>query len=227
MEDKKIIVFSHGFGSRKDDRGIFTSITEKLPEFTTFMFNYSKFNKNLGTLTATSISNQVQHLKRVIDCAKQLYPGADLYIVAHSQGCLVAAMLCPTNIKKAIFLTPVSELNESLIMDYFTKRTGAVKNRWGNSIFPRRDGTKTIVPRSYWDEMASINPQNLYNGFCKKIPTSVIYADNDEVLNAVSPEPIKSEHLYKSFTLSGDHSFSKKNDRAKMVKLVCDLLNEQ
>ncbi len=227
MKNKKIIVFSHGFGSRKDDRGIFTSIAEKLPEFTPFMFNYSKFNKNLGILTVTSISNQVHHLKRVIDCAKQLYPSSDLYIIAHSQGCLVPSILCPDNVNKAVFLTPVTQFDDGLIMDYFSQITGASKNRWGNSIFPRRDGTKMIVPRIYWDDMQNLEPQLSYDDFCKKIPTSVIYASNDEVISAVSPEPIKSKYLYKSFTLNGDHAFSDKSDRAKMIKLVCELLNEQ
>jgi hypothetical protein len=112
-------------------------------------------------------------------------------------------------------------------MDFFSKHTGASKNRWGKSVFPRKDGSKTIVPREYWDDMATLRPQRSYDEFCKKTSTNVIYAKNDEVLNAVSPDKIKSKFVRQSYILSGDHAFSSKEDRTLMVRLVCDLMNDR
>jgi len=57
---KQIVVFSHGFGVQKDDRGLLSSIAEALPEVESVLFNYFKVDEIKKTLTTCPFSTQIK-----------------------------------------------------------------------------------------------------------------------------------------------------------------------
>lgn len=49
---KRVIVYSHGFGVRKDDRGLMTDIAHALPGYEHILFDYNDFNEAANEMTA-------------------------------------------------------------------------------------------------------------------------------------------------------------------------------
>jgi len=100
MKNKKhIIIFSHGFGTKKDDRGLFAGengISEVLKDTENVLFNYNKVNKENGVITISPLSKQIKILEEKINEAKS--KDATIDIIAHSQGCLPVAILSPSGI---------------------------------------------------------------------------------------------------------------------------------
>jgi len=47
---------------------------------------------------------------------------------------------------------------------------------------PRRDGTITTIPRSYYDDCIQIDLSLVYSRFLKTIDTHIVIAKDDEVL---------------------------------------------
>src|SRR6476646_489693 len=100
------IIFSHGFAVRKEDRGLFTAIARSLPDAKSILFDYNPIHEKTNTLTAKPLSEQVRKLRKVINAARAEHPGAVIDLVCHSQGCVVAALLKPRDIRKIIMITP-------------------------------------------------------------------------------------------------------------------------
>ena len=169
MENKKhIIIFSHGFGVAKDDRGLFAGsegISEMLQEhgIETFLFDYNEVNEEKNTITLTLLSIQEQILKKNILEIQQKNPDAIIDIIAHSQGCLIPAMVKPKNIRKIIFLAPTLDVNNQRMINLFISNPNTHINTEGISILGHRDGTITFVPSLYWGEGEKTLPIPLYN----------------------------------------------------------------
>src|SRR5688572_1203476 len=99
---KHIVLYSHGFGVRQDDRGLFTAIAQALPNTKHVMFDYCPVNEKANTLTAKPLPDQVQRLRKILNNVRAIHPDAVVDIICHSQGCVVAALLKPRGIRKII-----------------------------------------------------------------------------------------------------------------------------
>jgi len=174
-----MVVFSHGFGVRRDARGMFTDIAESLPNgfgFVLFEYNMPEGDK----LRLTSLSDQVARLKQVIAWARQ-QPGVEsISIVAHSKGCTVTALAQPDNVGSVIMLTPPLHVGSGT-MTMFTTRPGAVRDGDTWSI-PRSDGTTSLVDQAVFDEMATVNGENVVIDYAEKRPLHVVAAGDDRIL---------------------------------------------
>lgn len=60
---EQVVVYSHGFGVRKDDRGLFTDIAAALPEAESVMFDYGSWDEEHKehTLSSYLFSEQPIH----------------------------------------------------------------------------------------------------------------------------------------------------------------------
>jgi hypothetical protein len=220
---KRVIIYSHGFGSKKDDRGMFTAIAIALPEFEHVMFNYSDVDEVSKTLTIHSLNEQTAKLTKVLHNVKKENPKTKVSIVAHSQGCLISAMVNPTEIEKTIFITPPTEMNENKLIDYFVTRKSSELNKNGYTKIPRKDGSTTMISYKYWQSLKNIDPQKLYENYINNHKNVlVINANQDEVLSIVSPKHIK--HPVKMIDLDGNHSFSFIANRNKLINSVKEYL---
>lgn len=145
----RYVVFSHGFGVRKDGGGggIFTDIAKGLgAEYVPVMFDYNDVSVDEKILHTHPFSDQVRKLNATISEIRNQDPEAVIDLVAHSQGCIVAALANPDGIRKAVLLAPpfVTDIRRSLAR--YEGKPGAVINLDGESRLPRTDGTVTIVP---------------------------------------------------------------------------------
>ena len=58
----KYLLFSHGFGVKKDSRGMFTEIAENFPNYTPVMFDYNVINEETNEVTVEPYSKQSELL---------------------------------------------------------------------------------------------------------------------------------------------------------------------
>jgi esterase/lipase len=143
--------------------------------------------------------------------------GEELYIVAHSQGCVVACLANLPRIKKIFFLAPPTNNDLIKSIENFKKRPGTVIDFSGDSILMRRDGSKTIVPASYWQDRESLNYLELYKKLSRKNNLIIILAGQDDVVSNESSEVLS--RLGKLVVIDGNHNFDNtRNLLAKTIK---------
>jgi len=181
-----IVIFSHGFGVRKDGRGLFTAIAKQLPDIEPVMFDYNQFDEATNTMTVASLDEHAKKLRHVVDDARRSHPDATIDPVCHSQGCVIAAMVQPDGIRKTIFLAPpdrrfgFGRMQEKI--QALLDRPGATQNTYGSLRYPRRDGTTTIIPSSYWQSRDGIDAIKLYRQLAARTQLIIVQAAHDEVI---------------------------------------------
>jgi hypothetical protein len=213
-----VIIFSHGFGVRKTDRGLFTAISSAVPHAQSVMFDYNPINEESNTLTAKPLHEQVLKLRKVINAARAEYPGAILDLVCHSQGCVVAGLLKPRGIRKIIMLTPPDDISESTVAEQLgmgrdTAIDVAVRTR-----LARSDGSTTVIHPEYWQSLAGIEPVKLYNRLARFTKLRIINARQDEVLGEVKFEGI--DPAISLVTLDGNHNFDDQEARNRLLYIL-------
>lgn len=216
----RTVVFSHGFGVERDDRGLFSDILDALGDVTGIMFDYNEIDEDHKTLTVRPLSEQVETLTGVIEEVRKDEPES-LHLIAHSMGCAVAAMACPDGIDSVIMLAAPLEQGSEHSIKYFADRPGSEINLHGVSRLARSDGTTTIVPSQYWKERGAFDPTVLYNQFSLKTKLTLIMARQDNVLVGEQPHGLSDQ--IKLVALNGDHDFTGQ-DRQPLVDRVRQIL---
>lgn len=213
---KHVIIYSHDFGVRKEDRGLFTAISRSLPDAEHVLFNYNPINEHSNTLTAKPIAEQVRKLRKTINAARIEYPGAVIDLVCHAQGCVIAAILKPRGIRKIIMITPPSDVSEAAVI----KQLGDEANIdvSARSRVLRPDGSTTVIHPEYWQSLAGINPIKLYNRLARFTALRIINAKQDEVLEDANFEEI--EPTISRVALDGDHNFSGEESRKRLLYVL-------
>lgn len=183
---KHLIIYSHGFGVRKDDRGLFTDIAASLPNIEHVMFDYNQVDEAANTLTVAALDEQANKLLSVIADVRAKNPAAVIDLICHSQGCVVAALACPRDVRKIIFTAPPTAVLDTerkikeICIQYsivFTKQEAVH--------LPRKDGSTTIIPPEYWRVRDNLDAQTMYNTLAKNTDLTIITATQDQVLSTV------------------------------------------
>lgn len=202
---KHYVLYSHGFGVRKDDRGLMTDIAASLPGFEHILFDYNQFNHSNSELIVAPIDEQVAKLNEVIE-SLPLDSNSTLDIIAHSQGCVVAALAQPTVARRILFITPPEQFNKQTLINIFGSRAGSQINLKGESRMPRTDGTTTIIPSSYWKSIESVDPVAAYSNIAMHSQVTICNASNDEVLDSNDFRGLSTG--IEVITIKGNHDFS-------------------
>lgn len=176
------IVYSHGFGVRRDDRGLFTDIAEVLTDTTHIMFDYNAFDERSNTLIARPLDEQAVMLNQQIEAVRQDDPEATVDIIAHSQGCVATGIAKPLNIRKIIFLAPPAQFMGLEKKEIYELRPDTITDDDGTIRMPRRDGSTTIIKEDFWQSREGIKPIELYNALGRLAELTIITATKDEVL---------------------------------------------
>jgi pimeloyl-ACP methyl ester carboxylesterase len=217
----KKILFIHGFGVMKDARGMFTDLADSLTDadFQSILFDLNETDEE-GNLVVSDFSEQVRRVKAVWDKEAK---DSDLYVVAHSQGCIIAALANLPDISKTILLTPPTESNSEEILDYFRSKPATEINLEGTSKLARSDGSFTIVPASYWVEKDAVDTTGLYQKFTEQNSVEVVQATEDEVISNVGMPGAFPCITIKD--IATNHNFENQG-RVELVSLVKELLTE-
>lgn len=225
MSVTKIILYSHGFGVEKDDRGLFTDIANSLGDFRHIMFDYNRIDEQSNTLTVTSLHKQADMLKRQYDILRNSHPDATIDLICHSQGSIAAGLANLHGISKIVLLAPPTRfLGSETKLEQMSERQGTQVQDDGTVSYPRRDGSTTIIKQDYWQSRNAItDPIALYNQLAQNTEVTIINALNDEVLG-------ETNHSKLSDTINlvhqeANHDFTG-NGRPVLLKTMEEIFNQ-
>lgn len=217
---KHYIIYSHGFGVDKTDRGLLSDIAASIPEAKHILFDYNEIDITNNTLTVNPLQEQVRRLREKL---KNLDDGEEkiIDIIAHSQGCVVAALAKPHNVRNIICLAPPDSLSVDRMVAVFGSRPGSQIDLEGESRIPRRDGTTTIVTKQYWQSI-KLDVIKLYNQLPNLVEKVQFYiATDDEVLGMTNFD--KTDENIELIQVLGNHDFTGEA-RTKITKLIKEAL---
>lgn len=221
IEEKHIVVFSHGFGVRQDDRGLFIDIGSTLGGARTVMFDYNEIDEENNVLKVRPFSEQVELLKKVVEEQKKNALDVVVDLVCHSQGCLVAALARLSGIRKTIFIAPPTDMDVERTLVRYRDNPKAEINLGGITKLPRTDGSTTIVPAEYWHEREKQDvPIDLYNKLAGTTELVVIKAKQDHALGDMSFDGLVKKVII--IELDGDHDFT--TSRNNLCKVISGIL---
>ena len=224
-EKKHFVVFSHGFGVRYDDRGLFTDIADGLgDDMEPILFDYNDYDEEKNELTVHPFSEQSSILRRKVEEVREGGSDAIIDLVAHSQGCTITALTVIPGIRRAILISPPIEVSKLNTIKRTKSRPGAHIDLEGISRLPRTDGSVTIVPAAYWKERVSMDPKPLYKRLARDVEATVIRAESDQIVGN-APFDFLDDEEARIISLPGDHDFSG-DDREGLVETVVNLLLE-
>ncbi len=201
---EKFIIFSHGFGVRKDSRGMFTEIAEWFPDYTCVLFDYNQLPNN-NTIIVSSLSDQAKMFEGVLENYMKQHPQARFSILAHSQGAVPVALAAHGIFDQIVLLAPSMSKDINKSIKYFLQYPNTKIDLEGESILERKDGSRTLVPKEFWQDRQKYEPIALYNKLAERYPVTVVFADQDEVVtNALEDfsQGIQKVHI------NADHNFT-------------------
>ncbi|MCL2173709.1 alpha/beta hydrolase [Candidatus Saccharibacteria bacterium] len=219
-----IIIYSHGFGVRADNRGMFTEIAAQFPAAEHIIFDYNKIDKAKKTVTVTPLDEQAKMLTDIFNQAKQDNPTAIIDIITHSQGGTIAAM-AQLDARRTILLAPPLQILNSgdKVRYYLEHRPGAVVTD-DMATIPRRDGTTTIIGADYWrsyNKIPDLTP--LCNELAKLTKLTILVATEDEVVDEQDYSGLADD--VKLIEIRSDHNF-KDTARQEMIDIVKGIIDE-
>ncbi len=203
---KHIIIYSHGFGVRKDDVGLLTEIAASLPEVESILFDYFEVDEVNKILTMRPPSVTSQMLRDLVKKTREENPDAIIDIIAHSQGCVISAIAKPDGIRKTLLLAPVFDMSIERTLSRYRSRPGSDINLDGMSTLPVFDGFLRRIPASYWAERKNLKPFDDYNQFAEKTELIVMEANQDELIPKVDLDQLSPKAILAP--LHGDHNFT-------------------
>lgn len=210
----KKIICSHGFGVARDDKGLFPRIQAAFQDYEFVMFDYNKVDEQ-GSITVRPLPEQVQILEQTLEQYSE-----PVVLLAHSQGCIVAALSNLKNVDKVIFLTPPASMSSERIVKSFSRRPGTIINLTGDSKLERSDGAITVVPKEYWQGLDVIEAPELFASVAKDRELTIVRATQDEVLGRTDLTVPQQARL---IDIKADHNFT--GTFAKdLNQLLADLL---
>ncbi len=218
---KHIIVYSHGFGVKKDDRGLLTDIAVSLPEAESILFDYFEIDENKKTLTIRPLSAQAEILNNIVAEKRKSNPDAIIDLICHSQGTIVSAIAKPNGVRRVVLLAPVFDMTLERTFKRYAGRDNVEINRNGISKIGVLDGYLRFVPKEYWDEREHLNTFKEYNSFAELAELFIVEANQDTIVPKVDTSPLNPR--IKQISMDGDHGFTGLA-RAPLIAMIRKLL---
>lgn len=218
---KHVVIFSHGFGVRRDDLGLLSDIAAAIPEVESILFDYDDVDEINKTITIYPFSDKIKKLNGVINQARLAYPEAIIDLICHSQGTVVAALARPQGIRKTILLAPPFDMSLDHSLARYRAKPEAEINLDGVSKLPPLDGFVRFVPAQYWQERVQVKPIYEYNAFAHLTELVAISARQDQILPKTDIQSLGPQ--IKMLSLDGDHSFNGLA-REPLIKVIREIL---
>jgi hypothetical protein len=213
-----VIVYSHGFGVRKEDRGLFTAIAKAFPDAHHVMFDYNPIHEESNTLTVKPITDQALKFRKVLNATRAEYPDAVIDIIAHSQGCVVVGLVKPRYIRKVIMLTPADVVNVETVVHNLSRNLEQPIDPLVKTKLARSDGSTTVIHPEYWQSLEGIKPVKLYNLLARVTTLRIMSAKQDEVLGEMEFEGL--DPSISRVKLQGGHNFDDEESRKRLIYIL-------
>lgn len=215
-----IVVFSHGFGVKRDSLAMFSDICSALPSNWGFiLFDYNGVDGQ--NITLAPYESQVQKLQAVLEFAHS--KSKSVYLIGHSMGAITSCIAGSTVPEKIVLLTPPVHGPRPKSNNSWAERPGAYYDG-STLIVPRKDGTFSIIPKAFFEQSSKVD--------CTAVITEYSAIKNLVVVQALQEEVISHTENYDklpSETLSlikipGNHNFDPPH-RDNLIKTILDILS--
>jgi hypothetical protein len=216
----KVIVFSHGFGLQRDNRGKYTELGNRIKDrCIVIRFDYNKIIDD-KSLLVPSLDVQVDKLGKVLEFVKEKFSSSRVNAVGHSMGCSVVGSLSPNKINKAILSAPVVKASGVDFIKNFSHRFEKDGGTNGYIKMKRSDGSYTYLENDFISSLENNKPIEDYLELGKKSILTIILPTKDKQIEYNS---ILKEKSFNIIKIKADHDFSGRT-RKKWIKLIVDLL---
>ena len=206
MPQKKVIIYSHGFGVEKTSFGLFTDIETAFPEYDHILFNYYHHIGNSWTIPG--LQEMARSLEKAVSNEKKIYD--DITIIAHSQGCTVASIAHLDHVRYVFLAPPTRSITEHFKEHFVSRRKDRAKiDANGNVHMIRKfDSQELIITSDWFNEMVG---NDSYEKMCKIAKSGKL-----TIIEAIQDEDIKDRRRYGSlkkagatlFSLDANHNFT-------------------
>ncbi|MEK7447260.1 MAG: alpha/beta hydrolase [Patescibacteria group bacterium] len=233
---KQIIVFAHGFGTDKHERGTFDQISEKIinssNDVATIRFSYSGFGESEGDQKVKTLDTMVSDLSSVMDFVKNSKAeNSAVKMIAFSLGNHITAKYLAsvddTRPEKVILINLPECKFKSRMQSYFKDKPGTKIDDLGVWHLERSSGSTTYVGSGFWDSVSHPESQlsNLEN-LTRKYGTYLIRATDDEIIDSKASDAEISDFPFEEILyLRGDHNYSKLEYREEFMKSLMKVLD--
>jgi len=207
----RMVVFSHGFGVKRDSRGMFTDIVRHLPEgFGYVLFDYYDIDEAHNSVRLTDFAEQVTRLQTVLEWTLKQPRVEDVGMIAHSMGCIVAALTAIRGLSHVVLLASPTSIGERT-RKYFTSKEGA-KKQGDTWIVPRKDDTTSLIPESLFDQFEAIDAEQSMLKYADTQPFMLVTASKDMAVKGAVYDRIRAKPGIQYIEILGaDHNFSGPN----------------
>jgi pimeloyl-ACP methyl ester carboxylesterase len=224
QDAKRLVIFAHGFGVKRNSWGMFNEIGDMLKERSMVVrFDFNQINTQENATHVVPCSLQSRMLDQVIDKFTLLFSPENTSLIAHSMGCVVAGLLQPKNIQKTVLLAPPTTSPYKRLVEYFSKRPGSRIDENKESVIERSDGSWTYIPSEFWSEIKTIEPQELYNNHFAKTNLYAVKPLQDQVIINEDYSDLKRLLNEKYIEIEGSHDFHPPH-RQKLLDTIGELL---
>lgn len=222
-----VVIFSHGFGVKRDSWGMFNEIGKALKDRSMVVrFDYNRINTQENATYVLPCTVQSRMLACVIDHFTTLFSPTRTSIIAHSMGCVVTGLLQLKKIEKILLLAPPITSPYQRLKDYFSKRPGSRIDDTQSSVIERSDGSWTYIPPEFWPDIRLTSPFNLYKDLK---PTTDLYAIRPLQDHVIINEDYNGlQQLLKGnyVEIDGSHDFHPPH-RQKLLDTIQKILGEK
>jgi hypothetical protein len=206
-QSNTIIFFSHGFGVKRDSKGLFTDIENVLKEqYLCVRFDYTFVDSEKNT-HMQSFTDMALTLERVTKAVKEKYANKDSIVLAHSMGCVVSVLANLEDVKEYVLLCPSFVSGFDRFTQFFSTRPGTHFDFEGISWFTRSHGARTYIPKEFFMQYKDINPVDVYKQKSSHFPITIVKAAQDEMVKD-SYDDISKVSQICTETIDSDHNFT-------------------
>lgn len=202
-----VLLFSHGFGIRKDNLGLFTFLSDRFQGlgYNTVLFDYYDYNDKTREIYTIPFSKQTQILQKQLNTIRNKNPDKTINIIAQSQGCIIPTLCDVTEVAKIVGISPFFLTDREAVFKRYSGIPESVTNFDGTSRRKHSDGSVTVIPKEYWIERFNTKVEDLYNSLALKTALTLICGLKDESVKQTDLQKIKYTRIINT---DSNHDFT-------------------
>ena len=220
----EMIVFVHGYGTDKDEGfSSFIDLSNAFKdEYLNIRYDQAGYGKSGGEDQAFHLQKAAGDLRSILRWAQEKYPGKKVNIFAHSLGVFTTLLLSPSDVER-FGLTSIPNSDTKYVIENLQKRireVGGKLNERGITAYPRTKGATQLIGPEFWKTLRNLDPVRLLKELARLSKVAIFRPMHDDVLGKERFDAYKNIEGVQYAELSGDHNFTKLEDRAAVIEAL-------
>lgn len=177
------------------------------------LFDYNEHLES-GDVIVPSLYDQAKILEIAIDRTDS----DNITIVAHSQGCIVAALAdLDEKVKRVILLAPPTKVSSDDLEAKLKELIGPQTSLKSGIALPYSHGKTMYFTKGYVESINEVQPRALYENLASRTPTVIVRPTQDELLDPTEPLTIPGAEL---LDIQTNHNFTTHDARKQLTEII-------